>query len=95
MYATSKGNETQTWVKSHKTFNLISLFAGERSERWPPVAGDELLRRSLLPGRGDVRGQDCSEYNVVKWVKTDERSQTVAVFAGRAEGREESVIRVF
>lgn len=33
MYATSKGNETQTWVKSHKTFNLISLFAGERSER--------------------------------------------------------------
>lgn len=55
------------------------------------MAGDELLRRSLLPGRGDVRGQDCSEYNMVKM---DERSQTVAVFARRAEGREESVIRM-
>lgn len=52
------------------------------------MAGDQLLRGPVLPGRGDVRGQDFSEYNA------DERavSQRVRrlVYGGLA-----GVIRTF
>uniref|UniRef100_A0A8C9T0M7 Diacylglycerol kinase n=1 Tax=Scleropages formosus TaxID=113540 RepID=A0A8C9T0M7_SCLFO len=37
------------------------LFAGECCKRGPPVAGNQLLRGAVLPGRGDVRGEDRGE----------------------------------
>lgn len=67
---------------------MLCGLAGERCERGPPMAGDQLLRGPVLPGRGDVRGQDFSEYNA------DERavSQRVRrlVYGGLA-----GVIRTF
>lgn len=40
----------------------VCMCLGECSKRGAPVAGDQLLWRDVLSGRGDVHGEDCSEY---------------------------------
>lgn len=59
--------------KCLKSFKILHGLAGERCQRGPPVAGDQLLWGPVLPGRGYMRGQDFSEYNV------DERAMSQRV----------------
>lgn len=42
---------------------------GECSKWGAPLAGDQLLWRDVLPGRGDVHGEDYSEYIRLLYMK--------------------------